>query len=75
MLGDDQRAQLATMLRNQPQYHPMGAPPSAAEIGKNGEALAAGYDKLKAAGNGSAWQGLQNKFNGLFSSGGATPNA
>ena len=69
MLGEDQHAALVAALRNQPQYPRGNAAPSAQSIIQNGDALAKGYQDIKAAGNGDVWQGLQYKLNGLFGNG------
>jgi len=56
MLGEDQHAALVAALRNQPQAQHYGGAPSAQSIMSNANALAKGYQDIKAAGKSDAQQ-------------------
>jgi len=64
VLGEDQRANLAALLRQGAPKAPIYAAPQgdlkkATDLGNT---LREGYDKLKEKGDGSAWEGLKSKI-------------
>jgi len=64
VLGEDQRANLAALLRQgAPKSYDYRTDPKGMKSAVNlGGDLVKGYDKLKEIGDGSAWEGLKSKI-------------